>query len=83
LFWAFSWGNFTSSQTVPQDRTLLGNYGKCTAIANDSGPVRQALALRVDGDRVVSLSCRLLGWQDTILTNSGRRTHAGDGPRRG
>ena len=37
-FWAFSWGNFTSSQTVPQDRTLLGDYGKCTAIPDGAEP---------------------------------------------
>lgn len=37
------------------------------------GPdVAQALALRVDGDRVVFRRCRFLGWQDTILLNRGR-----------
>ena len=50
-------------------------------IANDAGqpgprpagpPVAQALALRVDGDRVVFRRCRFLGWQDTILVNRGR-----------
>jgi pectinesterase len=33
----------------------------------------QALALRVDGDRVVFRNCRFLGWQDTILVNRGRQ----------
>jgi len=42
-------------------------------IANDAGPVGQALALRVDGDRVVFRRCRFLGWQDTILVNRGRQ----------
>jgi pectinesterase len=42
-------------------------------IANDAGPVGQALALRVDGDRVVFRRCRFLGWQDTILTTRGRQ----------
>lgn len=38
-----------------------------------AGPaVAQALALRVDGDRVVFRRCRFLGWQDTILVNRGR-----------
>jgi len=32
----------------------------------------QALAIRVDGDRVVFRHCRFLGWQDTILINRGR-----------
>jgi pectinesterase len=39
---------------------------------NSSGPVGQALAIRVDGDRVRFRNCRFLGWQDTILLNRGR-----------
>jgi pectinesterase len=39
---------------------------------NSAGPIGQALALRVDGDRVVFRRCRFLGWQDTILLNRGR-----------
>ena len=41
--------------------------------ANSAGPVGQALALRVDGDRVAFRNCRFLGWQDTILVNRGRQ----------
>ncbi|MBD0372696.1 MAG: pectin esterase [Pyrinomonadaceae bacterium] len=40
---------------------------------NSAGPVGQALALRVDGDRVRFRNCRFLGWQDTILLNRGRQ----------
>lgn len=40
--------------------------------ANAAGPVGQALAIRVDADRVVFRNCRFLGWQDTILVNRGR-----------
>jgi pectinesterase len=40
---------------------------------NSAGPVGQALALRVDGDRVAFRNCRFLGWQDTILLNRGRQ----------
>jgi pectinesterase len=40
---------------------------------NSAGPVGQALAIRVDGDRVVFHNCRFLGWQDTILLNRGRQ----------
>ncbi|MCA1619253.1 MAG: pectin esterase [Acidobacteria bacterium] len=40
---------------------------------NSAGPVGQALAVRVDGDRVVFRNCRFLGWQDTILLNRGRQ----------
>jgi pectinesterase len=39
---------------------------------NSAGPVGQALAIRVDGDRVTFRNCRFLGWQDTILLNRGR-----------
>jgi pectinesterase len=40
---------------------------------NSAGPVGQALAIRIDGDRVVFRHCRFLGWQDTILANRGRQ----------
>src|SRR3954471_13526130 len=40
---------------------------------NSAGPVGQALAIRVDGDRAVFRKCRFLGWQDTILLNRGRQ----------
>jgi pectinesterase len=39
---------------------------------NSAGPVGQALAVRIDGDRIVFRHCRFLGWQDTILANRGR-----------
>ena len=29
--WAYSWGNYSSSQTTPQARTLWGDYGRCIA----------------------------------------------------
>ena len=39
---------------------------------NSSGDHGQALALRIDGDRALVRNCRLLGWQDTLMVNSGR-----------
>jgi pectinesterase len=42
-------------------------------LENSAGPVGQALALRVDGDRVAFRNCRFLGFQDTILLNRGRQ----------
>ena len=42
-------------------------------LENSAGPVGQALALRVDGDRVVFRRSRFLGWQDTIFLNRGRQ----------
>jgi len=41
-------------------------------VANAAGAVGQALAIRVDGDRVAFRRCHFLGWQDTILGNRGR-----------
>lgn len=40
---------------------------------NSAGPVGQALAIRIDGDRAVFRNCRFLGWQDTIFANRGRQ----------
>ena len=42
-------------------------------LENSAGPVGQALALRVDGDRAVFRDCTFLGFQDTILLNRGRQ----------
>lgn len=43
---------------------------------NSAGPVGQALAIRLDGDRAAFRNCRFLGWQDTILANRGRHYFA-------
>ena len=40
---------------------------------NSAGPVGQALAIRVEGDRCVFRNCQFLGWQDTMLLNRGRQ----------
>jgi pectinesterase len=42
-------------------------------LENAAGPVGQALALRVNGDRVAFRNCRFLGWQDTIFLDRGRQ----------
>jgi pectinesterase len=39
---------------------------------NTSGNHGQALALRIDGDQAVLTNCKLLGWQDTLMINTGR-----------
>jgi len=44
---------------------------------NSAGPVGQALAIRLDGDRNTFRNCRFRGWQDTILTNRGRHYFEG------
>jgi pectin methylesterase-like acyl-CoA thioesterase len=47
------------------------------SFVNESGPVGQAVALRVDGDRDVFRGCRILGWQDSLLVNRGRQVFEG------
>jgi pectinesterase len=46
-------------------------------IENIAGDRGQALALRIDGDRAVIRNCRILGWQDTIMVNTGRHYFKG------
>ena len=59
----------TPTVTIDADDFTVENL----TLENSAGPKGQALALRVDGDRVVFRHCRFLGWQDTILTNRGRQ----------
>jgi len=40
---------------------------------NTAGDHGQAMALRVQGDRARFESCRLIGWQDTLLAHSNRQ----------
>ena len=78
------------AKTIGADGQVLGTFRTATVhidadefvvenltIENAAGPVGQALALRVDGDRVVFRGCRFLGWQDTILVNRGRHYFSG------
>ena len=59
----------TPSTTIDADDFTAENL----TFANGAGPVGQALAIRVDGDRATFRRCRFLGWQDTILLNRGRQ----------
>lgn len=59
----------TPSTTIDADDFTAENL----TFENSAGPVGQALAIRVDGDRAVFRNCRFLGWQDTILLNRGRQ----------
>jgi pectinesterase len=59
----------TPSTTIDADDFSAENL----TFANSAGPVGQALAIRVDGDRASFRNCRFLGWQDTILLNRGRQ----------
>jgi len=58
----------TASTVVDADDFTAENI----TFENSAGPVGQALAVRLEGDRVVFRNCRFLGWQDTILDNRGR-----------
>ncbi len=58
----------TPTMVIDGDHFVAENL----TIENTAGPVAQAVALRVDGDRVVLRNCRLLGWQDTVFLNRGR-----------
>ena len=59
----------TPSTVIDADDFLAENI----TFENSAGPVGQALAIRVDGDRAVFRRCRFLGWQDTVFLNRGRQ----------
>ncbi len=59
----------TPSTTIDADDFTADNL----TFENSAGPVGQALAIRVDGDRAAFRNCKFLGWQDTILLNRGRQ----------
>lgn len=58
----------TPSVTIESDDFSADNI----TFENSAGPVGQAVAMAVFGDRVVFRNCRFLGWQDTILDHVGR-----------
>jgi pectinesterase len=59
----------TPSTVIDADDFMAENI----TFQNTAGPVGQALAIRVDGDRAVFRHCRFLGWQDTMFLNRGRQ----------
>src|SRR5207253_2493621 len=59
----------TPSTVIDADDVTAENI----TFENSAGPVGQALAIRIEGDRVVFRHCRFLGWQDTIFINRGRQ----------
>ncbi|MBN2512989.1 MAG: alpha/beta hydrolase fold domain-containing protein [Sedimentisphaerales bacterium] len=58
----------TPSVTIEADDFRADNM----TFENSAGPVGQAVAMAVFGDRVIFRNCRFLGWQDTILDHVGR-----------
>ncbi len=63
----------TPSTTIDADDFSAENL----TFENSAGPIGQALAIRVDGDRAAFRNCKFLGWQDTILINRGRQYFEG------
>ena len=47
-----------------------GFVAKNITFENAAGPVGQAVAVRIDGDKVVFENCRFLGFQDTLYPHS-------------
>ncbi len=58
----------TPSVTIEADDFIAENI----TFENTAGDVGQALAVTVVGDRVIFRNCRFLGWQDTLLDQTGR-----------
>jgi pectinesterase len=63
----------TASTVIDADDFTAENV----TFENSAGPVGQALAIRIEGDRVAFRNCRFRGWQDTILDNRGRHYYQG------
>ncbi|MGP8021142.1 MAG: pectinesterase family protein [Limisphaerales bacterium] len=63
----------TPSTVIDADDFVAENL----TFQNSAGPKGQALAVRLDGDRLIFRNCRFLGWQDTILGNRGRHYYEG------
>lgn len=56
---------------------IMGNdfYAEKVTFQNNAGPVGQAVALHVEGDRCVFKDCRFIGDQDTIYTGGDSRQY--------
>lgn len=54
---------------------IYGNdfYAENISFENSSGPVGQALAIYINGDKAVFLNCNFLGWQDTVYAGRSRQ----------
>lgn len=79
-----------NANMLGQDGKMIGTFRTASTVIdaddfsaenltfeNSAGPVAQALAIRIEGDRVIFRNCRFLGWQDTILANRGRHYFTG------
>jgi pectin methylesterase-like acyl-CoA thioesterase len=66
-------------RTYGSDAATLVNRGSSDiilenlTIENTFGPHPQAQAAKLAAERALMVNCRLLGWQDTLMTHSGRQ----------
>lgn len=80
-----TYNDFSGKVTAPDGRTLTtstsGSFyifghnfrAENLTFQNTAGPVGQAVAAFVTGDRMVFVNCRFLGFQDTLYTGSPRQ----------
>lgn len=77
LTWPYNVNDRKSAATCQFDPGMVvaaNNFcAENLTVENTSGDHGQALALRVDADRVAFNHCRILGWQDTLMVNNGRQ----------
>lgn len=64
-----SGGTYYSATVSVYASDFMARY---ITIQNSYGPGDQAVALRISGDRSAFYGCRFLGYQDTVLDDSGR-----------
>lgn len=62
---------YTPTLSVEANDVVLKNL----TITNDAGPVGQAIALSLTGDRITVLNCKITGHQDTVYCNGENRRH--------
>lgn len=62
---------YTPTLSVEANDVVLKNL----TIANEAGPVGQAIALSLTGDRITILNCKITGHQDTVYCNGENRRH--------
>ncbi len=75
--WALWKGNKDLIRTSATLTVLAENFiAENLTIANTAGPVGQALAITLRGDKITFKNCHILGYQDTILlANDGKRNY--------
>lgn len=50
-----------------------GFYAENITFENSAGPVGQALAIYINGDKAIFKNCRFIGWQDTVYAGRSRQ----------